>query len=176
LALTGWRAGAALALAFGLGFAVRGAFAPELRTSGATATLTATPTATATATATATPAATPPATAIATASVDSLPNAPSVSSSSPDNRSLAAERALLDVARTALANGDPDRALQATLRHERSYPSGALVEEREAIAIKALVAAGRKDEARARGARFLERFPSGLMRPAVEGALRSIAP
>src|SRR5262249_1082268 len=95
-------------------------------------------------------------------------------SAEPDNRSLAAERALLDVARSALASGEPARALEAALRHERTYPNGLLVEEREALAVKALVALGRNDAARARGARFVKRFPNGLMRPAVEGALQSI--
>jgi hypothetical protein len=51
-----------------------------------------------------------------------------------------------------------------------------LVEEREAMAVKALVAAGRKEEALVRGARFIKRFPNGLMRPAVENSLRSVKP
>jgi hypothetical protein len=81
---------------------------------------------------------------------------------------------LLDVARTALANGESAPALAAVVKHEKEYPNGALVEEREALAIKALVLGGRYDEARTRGARYQRSFPNGLMQPAVESALRTI--
>jgi hypothetical protein len=89
----------------------------------------------------------------------------------PSSRGLAAERALLDVARTALARGEPAQALAATNRHAHEYPDGALVEEREALAIKALVALGRRDEARTRAREFERRFPNGLMLRAVKGAV-----
>lgn len=116
-------------------------------------------------------------------SVASLPDAPSAtalpargSSARPEvsARGLAAERALLDVARGALARGEATAALDATDRHAKEYPAGALVEEREAIAIKALVALGRHDDARKRAAAFERRFPNGLLlrgvKSAVEGA------
>jgi hypothetical protein len=89
----------------------------------------------------------------------------------PSARGLAAERGLLDVARSALARGEAGAALTATERHSREYPSGVLVEEREAIAIKALVALGRKDEAQTRAKAFEQRFPNGLMLRAVRGAV-----
>lgn len=87
-------------------------------------------------------------------------------------RGLAAERGLLDVARVALARGDATEALTAVERHRREYPEGVLVEEREALAVKALVALGRRDEARARAEQFERRFPNGLMLPAVKGVVR----
>lgn len=88
-------------------------------------------------------------------------------------RGLAAERALLDVARAGLARGAPNETLDATSRHARDYAQGVLAEEREALAIKALVATARVSEARARAARFKARFPKSLLLPAIEGAIRA---
>jgi hypothetical protein len=90
--------------------------------------------------------------------------------------SLSAERALLDPARIALGKGDGANALAAVDRHAAKYPTGKLAEEREAIAVQALVRLGRKDEARARGARFLSRYPQSVLSPAVEAALDAGAP
>jgi hypothetical protein len=87
------------------------------------------------------------------------------------SRGLAAERALLDVARSALARGEAAEALAATERHAHEYPDGALVEEREALAIKALVALGRIGEARARARALEQRFPNGLTLHAVKAAV-----
>ncbi len=113
--------------------------------------------------------------------VGALPSAPRVNatqvvqapsvSPTPSSRGLAAERALLDVARGALARGEATEALRAADRHASEYPSGALVEEREAIAIKALVALGRNDEARRRFKEMERRFPNGLMLRAVKNAV-----
>lgn len=118
-------------------------------------------------------------------SVGSLPAASSPSSqlargaaklespevAAPSARGLGAERSLLDVARAALTRGEAAEALAAVDRHSRDYPDGVLVEEREAIAIKALVALGRRDDARARARTFEQRFPNGLMLRAVKGAV-----
>jgi hypothetical protein len=106
------------------------------------------------------------ATAIARAAKIDSPEAPA-----PSARGLGAERSLLDVARAALARGEAGEALAAVDRHGREYPDGVLVEEREALAIKALVALGRREEARARAQRFEQRFPNGLMLRAVKGAI-----
>jgi len=86
---------------------------------------------------------------------------------------LAAESAVLDVARTALAAGDGERALEAVDRHAASFPRGLLIEEREALGIRALVAVGRVEEAKARTARFRTRYPESLFLPAVESSLKS---
>jgi hypothetical protein len=87
---------------------------------------------------------------------------------------LAAERALLDEARAALARSAPNDALAAIARHEREFPNGTLTEEREAMAVKALAAAGRTTEARTRGARFRELFPNSVMLRSVEQSLDAI--
>ena len=98
------------------------------------------------------------------------PSAPKASPSS----TLNAERLVVDVARSAYARGDRDEALRALARHATTYPDGALAEEREALAIRILVDAGRAPEARARGQKFRTRYPKSLMLPAVEAALESI--
>jgi hypothetical protein len=87
---------------------------------------------------------------------------------------LAAERSLLDAARTALARGNGPDALAAVARHEERYPSGALAEEREAMAIQALLLVKRFDDGRARGARFHRRYPRSVLMPAIDAALASI--
>ncbi len=94
-------------------------------------------------------------------------------SARPPGDSLAAERALLDPARTALGRGDGASALAAAAKHEVAFRGGALAEEREAIAVQALVQVKRKEEARARGERFLVRYPGSVLAPAVKAALEA---
>jgi hypothetical protein len=91
--------------------------------------------------------------------------------SSPSRDQLTAERQLLDLARGALEREEPQAALDATARHERGYPNGALAQEREAIAIRALVLLGRTTEARARADRFRSRFPQSLLLPTIESTV-----
>lgn len=88
--------------------------------------------------------------------------------------SLAAERVLLDDARGALGAGDAGKALSLADEHGRRFARAQLGEEREAIAIQALVALGRNDEARARAARFRAVAPNSLFMPAIDAALQSI--
>lgn len=84
---------------------------------------------------------------------------------------LGIERDLVERARMALARGDATAALDAIDRHAKEFPNGRLAEEREALAVQALVAASRTDSARARAARFRERFPRSVFLPAVESAI-----
>jgi outer membrane protein assembly factor BamD (BamD/ComL family) len=88
--------------------------------------------------------------------------------------SLAAQQALLDDARTAVARGDETAALRALELHARRYPDSVMVEEREALAIKAFVAKGKYAEARARGDRFRTRFPRSLLLPSIDETLSTI--
>jgi hypothetical protein len=101
-------------------------------------------------------------------------HAPAASAESIDARGLAAERMLLDAARSALARGEPDEALAATERHAATYPRGVLREEREALAVKALASAGRYAEARARGERFRAEFPRSVSLASVNATLASL--
>jgi len=65
----------------------------------------------------------------------------------------------------------PDEALALCSDHAKRFPSGMLVQEREVIAIEALVKTGRKDEARARANRFKARFPGSTHTRRIETIL-----
>lgn len=84
------------------------------------------------------------------------------------DRALAAERALLQAARQALVAGRVDPALDALATHEARFAAGRLVEEREVLWIRALLAAERVDDARARARAFVTAHPDSLFRPAIE--------
>lgn len=94
-------------------------------------------------------------------------------SASPASKDLAlsAERSLLERARSALARGNVNGALEALGRHTTEFPRGRLSEEREAIWIQALAAGGRTGEARQRLARYKASFPRSFSLPALEAAL-----
>jgi hypothetical protein len=68
------------------------------------------------------------------------------------------ELSLLQRARRALAK-EPNEALSLVRRHEREYPNGKYVQEREVIRIEALRNVGKGDEAERRGEDFKRRFP-----------------
>jgi hypothetical protein len=100
---------------------------------------------------------------------------PRASGSAPvASSTLSAERVLLDGARAALTAGEPARALSMLSEHARRFPRPQLGEEREALTIQALAAAGRYDEARTRAVRFRASAPNSLFLPAVDATLASI--
>lgn len=119
----------------------------------------------------------PPASGERSISVDDLPavlqqapRAPSAARSAPtpsasiedgpNGRSaLRRERELVDGASGALRAGNAEQALALSEQAGRQFPDGQLAEEREALAIEALIALGRRAEAKARTARFREKFP-----------------
>ena len=119
----------------------------------------------------------PPA-AVPSAAPSAIPSPPPHDSAHPSPppaaSSLAAERAMLDDARGALGSGDAAKALALADEHGRHFPRAQLGEEREAIAIQALVALGRNDEARGRAARFRAATPNSLFLPAIDSSLQSI--
>jgi hypothetical protein len=90
---------------------------------------------------------------------------------SDERRNDVGERQLLDVARHALDREDGAATLAAVAEHQRRYPAGVLVQEREAMAVRALVLLGRTDEAQARASRFRSRFPNSVLLPAIESAV-----
>ncbi len=110
--------------------------------------------------------------------VESLPHAatsqPVAPAPADSGQQLAAESALLDLARTAIAHGEGAQALDAVARHGAQFPHGMLTEEREALAIKALLLADRGDEARVRATHFREHYPQSLFLPALESKLRAL--
>lgn len=87
------------------------------------------------------------------------------------DRVLADENALVTRAQSALARGRAGEALEALSEHQRRFPGGQFAEEREAMAIQALVRLGRTDAARARADRFRARFPGSMLLRAVEAAV-----
>ena len=79
--------------------------------------------------------------------------------------SYAAELALLQRAQVAYAGGDFVNALALVAEHGRRFPRGRLAEEREALRVRALLRAGRTEEARRAEAGFAERFPRSVLLP-----------
>jgi signal transduction histidine kinase len=86
----------------------------------------------------------------------------------------ARELRLLQPAREAVARDDFDSALAATAAHERRFPHGELVEEREALRIVALSGEQRGAVARIAAAAFHQRFPNSLLQKRVDDALRGL--
>jgi hypothetical protein len=84
---------------------------------------------------------------------------------------LAQERALLDLARSNAARGEPALALEQVERHRAQFPQGRLAEEREALGIRALLSLGRKQEAQDRAQAFRASYPNSFLLPVVESAL-----
>lgn len=130
-----------------------------------------------------TAATTAPATAsvVATASAMVVPTASAAPSAAPPlSRATAPATAAADlepdpVAETALVRRaqaelrtDPQQALASCDAHARRFRRGALAQEREVVAIDALVRLGRRDEAKARSARFFSTFPGSGHRPRIE--------
>jgi hypothetical protein len=74
---------------------------------------------------------------------------------------LAAQIALVDAARAALAGGHAERALSIVRDYQMDYPSGTFRPEVSAIKIEALVKLGRKAEARALSERFVKAYGPG---------------
>ena len=80
------------------------------------------------------------------------------------------EYSLLAAARRA-KNTDPARALGLANEHARMYPHGMLSQEREAIAIEALLALGSTAQAKARASRFAQNYPGSPHWSRIEAAL-----
>jgi len=74
-------------------------------------------------------------------------------------------------ARALLRSGKASAALAALTAIGTEFPRGALVQEREALTIEALLVAGRRDEARARAEQFLARYPTSPHAAAARRAL-----
>lgn len=111
----------------------------------------------------------------------SAPPAPAIRPAEPQrvpalerDRGLAAERTLIEQARTALTRGKGETALLVLERHGRSFPAGALIEERESLLVQALVQLERYEEARQAAGKFHQRFPRSIFGAVVDESLGSI--
>lgn len=87
----------------------------------------------------------------------------------PDDRVLREARTVAE-ARSSLSR-DPARALSLVEGAEKEFPDGQLIEERRALAIRALAALGRLDEAKKRAKAFVSRFGRGAHAAAVQRAI-----
>jgi hypothetical protein len=87
---------------------------------------------------------------------------------------LAAERTILDEARAAIVQGAPERAIGLLTEHAARFPVAILGEERDAMQVEALAAAGRTAEARAHAEAFRAQRPNSLFLRTVESAIASI--
>ena len=99
---------------------------------------------------------------------------PHAGRAAPVEDALEAERVVLQLARAHLAAGNGPAALQQIERHERAFPGGTLAEEREALAVKALLLTANHAAARTRAAEFRRHYPRSIYLPAVEQALESM--
>jgi hypothetical protein len=77
---------------------------------------------------------------------------------------------MLRDARAVLGN-EPARALRIAGKHLREHPYGIFIEEREAIAIEALIRLGDVTLARSRARRFADRFPHSAYHRRLNGLL-----
>ena len=108
------------------------------------------------------PAPVPPPPALEPVVAEPEPEAPAV----PPKKAIAptkpvGESALLEQAMSALQAGDAAKALKLCDRHARELGANALlVQEREVIAIEALMKLDRKAEAKARAEKFRQAFPT----------------
>ncbi len=107
----------------------------------------------------------------AASSAHGVTAAPNSSPVRGEGSQLARERALLDLARAAAARGEPALALAQAERHRQQFPQGRLAEEREAMAIRALLALGRRADARARADAFRASYPNSFLTPVIDSAL-----
>jgi hypothetical protein len=98
-----------------------------------------------------------------------------VVASSTEEPGSAAELGLLGRAQ-ALLDTDAVRALALTSDHERKFPNGALVQEREVIVVDALLRLGRRADAETRAADFHRRFPASVHGRRVDVLLGVAAP
>jgi hypothetical protein len=93
----------------------------------------------------------------------------------PSGPDVAQEVLLLRRAHEALLAGAPAQALTLTDDHARAFPKGTLVQEREVIAIEALLDLGRREVALQRVERFRARFPGSAHLPRIEQLLSAEA-
>jgi outer membrane protein assembly factor BamD (BamD/ComL family) len=88
------------------------------------------------------------------------------------DRDLAAERALIDQARTALGRDERRAAREVLEQHAQRFPQGQLGEEREFLWIQTLVLDGQNEAASERAKRFEQDFPKSLLAPAIRALIK----
>jgi len=84
------------------------------------------------------------------------------------------ELRLLDRARQSERRGDYSAALASTREHQRRFSDGRLVEEREALRIRALMGLGRAREAGETAALFRRKFPRSVLLETIDRMMASL--
>jgi hypothetical protein len=79
-----------------------------------------------------------------------------------DASGLERERNIVAASQRALADGRPSRALDLLDQHARTFPHGAMAEDRDALRVVALCAAGRTEDAEKQRTKFFRRWPKSL--------------
>ena len=98
-----------------------------------------------------------------------VPSASAIPLAKPDRN---IELRLLKAAQAALS-ASPARALSLTAEHAARFPYSSLTQERELLAVTALLRLGRTSEAQGRAERFQRRYPSSPYAHRMVGALPS---
>lgn len=88
---------------------------------------------------------------------------PAKSAQAASVQQYAVELGVLEPARSSVARGDYAGAMAAIARHQREYPRGQLVEEREALRVRALWGTGQKASAERAAAVFRKRYPRSVL-------------
>lgn len=83
------------------------------------------------------------------------------------------ELRLLELARTAAIRRAPTTVVLIAAEHASRYPASRLAEDREALRLHALIALGRKPEARKAAERFRREFPRSVLLGRLEEMLAS---
>ncbi|HVT09413.1 MAG TPA: hypothetical protein VHO67_18260 [Polyangia bacterium] len=114
-------------------------------------------------------AAAPVAAAVVPMAADPEPAPPArISRFTTAQESYRAEVGLLQRAQAAYVSRNFSGALALVAEHGRRFPNGRLAEEREALRVRSLVAAGRRGEARRAATIFAHRFPRSVLLPRLQ--------
>ncbi len=87
---------------------------------------------------------------------------------------FAVQLALLQRAQAAYTRHDFAGALALLDEHARRFPRGHLAEEREALRVRSLLGAGRRQEAHQANAQFARRFPRSVLLPSLQKEERAL--
>jgi hypothetical protein len=104
-----------------------------------------------------------------------LPSPPEGIAAVPLAQLQSTELTLVDRAQEELSR-DPESALAHAREHEQRFPMGMLAQEREVIAIDALLRLGRRREAESRALRFHAQYPQSAHGRRVDVLLQTAAP
>lgn len=86
---------------------------------------------------------------------------------------LAEERALLELARTAIMSNRLEDAAKALKQHDSEFKFGRLQEERESLKIQLLLVSGKTEEAKRLIEVFAQKYPESMLLPALKEAVIS---